>query len=255
MTISKNRIKDLRALSQRKYRLQAGLFLIEGARLVTESLSSPLIKELLLTHEFSESVSGIELAEQLPPNAALSVISNVQAEQISETRRPQGVFALLALPHDDTPSPGEIEGPILILADIADPGNLGTMLRTAGWFNLPTVLISAESADIYSPKVMRSAVGAHFKIPRLFQGDLHKLILGLKGAGVEILSAVIDGTSMHEVRVGSNQWALMVGNEAHGLSQYWCALSDRNVAIPARGSVESLNVTVATGILLQNLIG
>lgn len=254
MAIPKNRIKDLRSLSQRKYRLQAGVFLIEGVRLVAESLASPLIKELLMTNEFSASANGLELAQQLPPNIPQSIISNVQAEQISETRQPQGVFALLALPHDDIPSPGDILGPILILADIADPGNLGTMLRTAGWFNLPTVLISADSADIYSPKVMRSAMGAHFKIPRLFQGALHQLILGLKEAGVEIFGAVMDGTNMLDVRVAGNQWALLMGNEAHGLSQYWRALSDRNVTIPTRGSVESLNVTIATGIFLQNFM-
>ncbi len=255
MTISKNRVNDLRALAQRKHRQQAGLFLVEGFRLVTESLASPLIKELLITHEFSASPSGEALVGKLPPAATVSTISNVQAEQISTTRQPQGVFALLTTLHSEIPSLGKLSGPILILADIADPGNLGTILRTAGWFNLPTVLVSAASSDIYNPKVLRSAMGAHFHIPSLFQGDLHETMLALKASNIEVLAAVMDGTNMQEIRVAGDKWALLIGNEAHGLSEYWHAMADHKVTIPARGSVESLNVTVATGILLQNLMG
>ncbi len=255
MTISRNRIKELRSLAHRKHRLQAGVFLVEGIRLVTEALASPLLKEIFMTHEFSDSPDGAALGPKIPQSVIQSLVSNVQAEQISDTRQPQGLFALLSLPPNEIPSPGEILGPMLILADLSDPGNLGTILRTAGWFNIQTVLISAESADIFNPKVLRSAMGAHFHIPYLHQGDIHKTILGLKEIGVEILGAVMDGTSMHDVHLKDARWALMMGNEAHGLSEYWRAQTDRSVSIPPRGSVESLNVTVATGILLQNFLG
>ena len=171
------------------------------------------------------------------------------------THQPQGLFALLPLPHYESPPPGEILAPVLILADISDPGNMGTLLRTAGWFNMPTVLISAESADIFNPKVLRSAMGAHFHIPQIYQGDIHKSIMGLRASGVNILGTVTDGASMHEIQVNNGRWALMMGNEAHGLSEYWRAQADHYVTIPARGSVESLNVTVAAGILLQYFLG
>ena len=227
--------------------------LIEGTRLVAEALNAPgTVERLLVTDAFLATKGWSRFAgpagqQGLGPDA----ITARQAGQLSQTRTPQGIFALLDWPLQ---APGEtaVVPPVLVLDAIADPGNLGTLLRTADWFGIPSVWVSADSADITNPKVVRSAMGAHFHLPHLLQGDLTALPRQLADLGVAILGAVLDGEPATEL-APTAQWALVVGNEAHGLSPFWLERLDRKLTVSRGGSAESLNVTVAAGILLHRL--
>ncbi len=227
--------------------------LIEGARLVAEALQAPgTIERLMVTGPFLAGEEWPRLAgpagqQSLGPDA----ITAKQAEQLSQTRSPQGIFALLDWPLQ-APGKSAVAPPLLVLDAIADPGNLGALLRTADWFGLPSVYVSADSADITNPKVVRSAMGAHFHLPHLLQGDLTSLPGQLAQLGVPILGAVLDGEPAAELAPLA-EWALVLGSEAHGLSRFWLERLDRRLTVAGGGAAESLNVSVAAGILLHRL--
>lgn len=217
------------------------------------ALKSPaVVDRLLVTEQFASAPAWpiiAELAEKgdLQPEP----ITALQAEQLSDTRTPQGLFAVVAWPERHTP---DLEPPILILDAISDPGNLGALLRTAGWFGLPSVWVSDDSADMTNPKAVRGGMGAHFQLANLYQGDIEALADGLKENGITLIGAVMGGEPLPNL-TGVDSWALVMGNEARGLSPYWRTRLDRAVTIPGAGAAESLNVTVAAGIFLNHLAG
>ena len=253
MPLSRADIQSLRALAGKKDRLASGKMLIEGARLAAEALQAPgTVERLMVTNAFLAGdewsrLDGLAGQQGLVPES----ITAKQAEQLSQTRSPQGIFALLDWPLQ-APGKTAVAPPVLVLDAIADPGNLGTLLRTADWFGLPSVYVSADSADITNPKVVRSAMGAHFHLPQLLQGDLMELPRQLADRGVPILGAVLDGEPAAEL-APLTEWALVLGSEAHGLSPFWLERLDRRLTVAGGGAAESLNVTVAAGILLHRL--
>ncbi|UCD37192.1 MAG: RNA methyltransferase [Fidelibacterota bacterium] len=257
MGLSQRAIKELRGLRQKKLRQAQGRFIIEGARLVTEALQSLAdIEQVLLSPEFARSASGhdiesLALARGVNPES----VTTTQADQLADTRHPQGVFAVVKTPpldHQDDQPP---RTPILILDGIADPGNLGTLLRTADWFSVPTVWVSSSSADALNPKVVRAGMGAHFHIPILRQLDISVLADTIFDTGVVLVGAVMDGKPLDQVEVKDDRWALVIGSEAHGLSPYWKERLHEAVTIPGNGQAESLNAAVAAGIILHYFCG
>ncbi len=257
MSLTQRELKYLRSLRQKKCRLIEGRCLVEGARLVAEALQSPVaVERVLMTTSFTGSVScgtveSALSAGELEP----TVITDVQAQQLAETRHPQGIFAVVLLPSGLPPAKRLLQPPILILDDIADPGNLGTLLRTADWYGLPTVWVSRASADVYNPKVLRGGMGAHFHLPTLWQGDLTSAADELKSKDITLLGAALDGSPMEQLKPPSKNWALVIGSEARGLSACWRQRLDEVVTIPGYGQAESLNAAVAGGIILQRLLG
>ena len=229
---------------------------MEGARLTLEAVRSEHpVDALLATRAFLESERWVGLKEAATGRGlAVEQITDTQAEQLADTRNPQGVFAVCLLPdpfplENITPHP-----PILVLDGISDPGNLGTLLRTANWFGVPTVWVSADSADLYSPKVVRGGMGAHFHIAYLHQGHLNEAGARLAHAGITVWGASVDGTPLDQVGPPSERWALVLGSEARGLSRAWRTRADVLVSVSGHGSAESLNVAVAGGIILHQLV-
>ena len=257
MPLTHRALKDLRALRLKKHRHAQGQALVEGARLVGAALGSDAeVAQLFWTEAFAASPAALPLKSALqrrglPPTD----LTGTQAEQLAETRHPQGVFAVVAQPRVAPDAQRLLQPPILILDAIADPGNLGTLLRTADWFGLPTVWVSAESADVTSPKVLRAGAGAHFHLPTLWQGALPSLADRLAAGNTTLIGAVLDGAPLTAAALPGNDWALVVGSEAHGLSPFWRQRLDRALTIPGVGRAESLNAAVATGILLHYLRG
>ena len=256
MPLPRRSIHDLRALRQKKHRRLQGRFLVEGARLVSEALGSAAdVEQVLYSSFFAESNAWPEIAQTIENRRlAAQDISVTQAEQLSDTQHPQGIFAVIRLPSmTDSPENRDLQPPVLILDDIADPGNLGTLLRTADWFAVPTVWTSQRSADLFNPKVVRSGMGAHFHIPALFQSDPDEVAERIVKTNFPLLGAVIDGQPMTEIRHLDQNWALVIGSEAHGLSSFWLDQLDHRITIPGRGAAESLNAAVAAGIILHYL--
>ncbi|MCK4577650.1 MAG: RNA methyltransferase [Candidatus Marinimicrobia bacterium] len=247
-------LKYLRSLSVKKYRRLHGRFLVEGSRLVEEALqAADRVEELLCTEKYKRS-KHFEKLNSLAVKGAIPVrdIRQVQAGQISATRHTQGVFAVCRLPAAGIGEQAS-KPPVLVLDSIADPGNLGTLLRTADWFGVPTVLVVDTSADIYSPKVVRGAMGAHFHFKELQQLPVDLIIGKLRQADIPIIGAMLDGEPIGKLPSVGNKWALVVGNEAQGIGPAMEPVLDIRVTIQGRGQAESLNVAVAAGILLQAL--
>ena len=252
---SAKELKDLRLLRHKKYRQAQRRYLIEGPRLIVDALASGApVSQIFYTADFTESDFWHEISSAVSaPGITVVEITPSQAGLLRTTRHTQGVFAVLPMPEPTEDPKRLLEAPILVLDDISDPGNLGTLLRIADWFGMPTVWISAASADLFNPKVVRSAMGAHFHIKNIYKGELEPLSRLLTANGIFCLGAAIHGEQLGSITPVDDKWALVLGNEARGLSKQWQKRLDKQVGIPGIGSAESLNVSVAAGIILYQL--
>ena len=211
--ITKNQIKFLRSLSQKKYRIQSQKFLVEGKRIVKELIqSSALIDQIYVSEDFIVKNADFILFDS---NITYEIIPNDVISKIKTTDSSQEVFAISFI---NNSLDIQIQTPILVLDDISDPGNLGTLLRSASWYGINNVLVSSKSVDIYNPKVVRSAMGAHFHITNLHQLSEEKIRSILNDESINIIAATLNGSS-HKNFDPSNNWALILGNEAHGVTE------------------------------------
>lgn len=219
---------------------------MEGFHLVEEALRQDgLVLELLVSN-------GVSVPEEwLKGDYDVFEISTEISHLISETMTEQGVFAVVATSEPDMML---LYGKKLLLVDaVQDPGNVGTLIRTADAAGYDCVVLGKGSADLYNPKVIRSTQGSHFHIP-VIQANLFDWIANLEEEGVPVIGAVLDdqAKSLNDM-TKRDTLALMVGNEGNGIS---LELQDRlseKVYIPIYGDSESLNVAVAAGILLYGL--
>lgn len=226
---------------------------MEGFRLVTEALnSSERVIQILATRENMKSQRWTDLNPLIERNIVNMVaITAVQADQLSETRSPQGIFALMPLPGYDEIPP--LKGPLLILDNLSDPGNVGTIIRTAAWFGIEAILASSETVDFYNSKVLRSAMGGHLRIGRLWQGEPEQIHQAVKEANLLLVGATMAGEPIGGQRVDAQNWAVVLGSEAHGLTRFWSERLVKAISIRGAGGAESLNVAVAAGIIMEYL--
>jgi len=243
-----------RDLQRRKARERQSLFVAEGIRTVEELLRSPLlIRGALATQQLGESSRGAALLEQLHQRGILT--EEVDAEEFSsaaETESPQGILAVGVVPKytlDDLSPTSSLR--LLVLDAIQDPGNAGTILRTAAALGATATFSLPGTVDLWNAKVVRSGMGAHFHHLCL-SGTWDDLESFRRAHAVTVWSADASGESI-DTLVPPSRLALVVGNEGGGLSSLSRTRSDRLVALPIAASTDSLNVAVAAGILLYEL--
>ena len=167
---------------------------------------------------------------------------------VSDSINNQGIIAVINIPKNNE---DYLSNHQLILDSISDPGNLGNLIRTADWFGLKNIYLSENSIDPYNPKVIRSSMGAHFYI-NIIQINIIKHIEILKKNNFVIIGADIMGENLYDWNI-PKKWAIVLGNEAHGISKSLRSLITTTVTIPGVKGMESLNVSVAGGILLHLL--
>ena len=244
---SNPKVKMLRSLHRRRSRYRERLFLIEGVRLVEEALRSglPLTSALYLPARLEQSPRGaVLLAALSAQETAFSTTAEILG-YVSDTVVDQGVVA--ALPFVKLPArPGDLQ---LVLDRVRDPGNCGTILRTAEAAGVSRVCIAPGTVDPFAPKVVRAGMGAHFHLPLRLCGRWQDVAASLNGIPQIILAEAGPGRPYDEVD-WSFPTALIVGGEATGAGPGARELATEIVAIPMAGRAESLNVAVATGILL-----
>ncbi len=235
-------------VKERSYRLECGEFPVEGARLCFEALNSGLeITAFLVTEgakeKYSEIVSAI--SEEFTPD----IINDDISAYISDTKSPQGVF-IIAKMLDKPFEMGKIEkgGKYIILDGLQDTGNVGTIIRTCDALGIDGVVLSEDCADIYSPKIVRSAMGSLFRLPVMI-AKLTELIPLMKSKGFDIYAAVLDETakSINET-VFSDKCAVIIGNEGNGVSAEVIKAAEKKLYIPINNA-ESLNAAVAASII------
>lgn len=239
-------IQMLRSLRDAKGRASADCFLAEGRSLCCEALRDAFVVTLLVDAEKTEAFSDLITKAQ----DVVTVPAHVLA-YVCETKTPQGIVASVRIP---APSVVEgLQGNILVLDGVQDPGNVGTMIRTAEAAGFGGVLMSPACADVFAPKTVRASMGSVLRIPR-YRGDLPVAMQKLKQMGYRLISSELGGTLyQHMANTIENPFALIIGSEGKGVSAAISSLADVCVALPMRGCVESLNAAVAAGILMYRL--
>lgn len=235
-------IKQTKKLHQKKYRQQS--YLIEGWHLLEEAQAYHAEMERVFVTE--------EDAHRLDDAVSVQLVSPEVLAELSDSVHPQGVVAQIRLPRQELPE--QLTGKYLVLEDVQDPGNVGTMIRTADAAGYDGVFISEKSADIYNMKVLRSMQGSHFHLP-VYRMKMDELIERLKTSQVEILATTLSPDSVdYKTVIPPDSFALVMGNEGQGISDFMANAADRLVHISMPGKAESLNVGVAAGILLFSFI-
>ncbi len=246
---SNSRIKNIMNLkNSARARRQQDCFLVEGPRMFFEVPKERLL-EVYVTEGF-EKKYGDRLA-----GCRYELISDAVCRHLSDTRTPQGVTALVK--KQETPLEEILardENPCLfLLENLQDPGNMGTILRTSEGAGVSGIIMNRESVDPYNPKVIRSTMGAIFRMPFVIVDDLEDVLCRLKEAGVRTFAAHLDGEDFYrqDYRGGC---AFFIGNEGNGLSENLAARADGRIRIPMKGQVESLNAAVAATVLMYETL-
>lgn len=228
------KIKDLKKLHIHKYREQKKMFLVEGEHLVLEAFQTGYLKELLLEEntEFSLPVET-------------NYVTKSVLKELSHLDTPSSMIGVCMMKEPTN----EIGNHILVLDRIQDPGNMGTIIRSAVAFDVDTILVSEDSVDIYNSKVIRATQGLLFHIP-IRVCHLKDQLLELKAKGYPIYVTKVDGGEDVRNITDQNQYVLVMGNEGSGVSQEIMEVATNYLYIPMNQKCESLNVGVATSILL-----
>ena len=229
-----------RSLKDAKGRRETGCFLVEGAKAVEEALTSGFACEALLVQ------SGVDVP--FPADVRVTEVSDRVMEAVCDTRTPQGVAAVMRIRHE------AVTGCRLIALDgVQDPGNVGTILRTADAAGLDGALLSRACADPYSPKVLRATMGSIFHLPLTVTDDLPGELAARRDAGMDILSSQLDGSPFRAYAPNPQGYVLVIGSEGNGVTDAVRALATHRLRLPMRGRAESLNAAVAAGIMMYQL--
>ena len=242
--LSKGRIKELTSLHQKKYRSARNMFLAEGDKLVKEALRS----EAQVLEVFAvESWDGATDVDEL--GIPLHLVTERELGQICELKNPNAAVALVAMPEKKEAS-FSIKGNWNLYMDrVRDPGNLGTVLRIADWFGMDRIICSPDSVEGYNQKVIQASMGAIFRIP-IIEMEAQDLADRCKAEGVPYYAAVMGAQEINKMKPGP-EGLIMMGNEAQGLENRLIQEADKCISIAGKGAAESLNVAVATGILMH----
>ena len=231
-----------KSLKEKKGREANHAFLVEGSKMVREALSSSFCVEAVLLRE---DLAG---SFDLPAHIPSFLLPGYVFHTISDTKTPQGVAAVLSL--ETKPA----SGPRLLALDgVQDPGNVGTIIRTADAAGFDGILFSRECADLFSPKVLRATMGSIFRLGFSFPSSLPEVLEEMKKKGFSVLSSQLDGEPFYERTNVAPSFVLVIGNEGSGVSDTVKAVSTHHLRLPMRGGAESLNAAIAAGIMMYDL--
>lgn len=242
-------VKAAAELKQKKYRQQQGLFLAEGLRTVEEAVRYGAVQSIFYTAIEDDRTRAV-LEEAAAKQIKLVCVSDKVLKKIADTETPQGIIAVCEKRSkrlDDFLASGKM---LLVLDRVTDPGNIGTMLRTADAAGVGGLLLLQGCADIYAPKTVRASMGSLFHLPVLSGLSEELLVQAARKAGYELLVTCLDGADNLYKADLQGRLAFVMGNEANGVSDALLAAADKRVFIPMQGRAESLNVAMAAGIVM-----
>ena len=244
------KLKLIRALQGRaKERREAGAFLAEGIRLVEEAVNANWPLRFILFDETLNDRGMLQVEGLRLRGVDVEEISTSLMKSLSETESPQGILAVLELTNLPLP---KLPTFILIPDQIRDPGNLGTLLRTAAAAGVQAVLLPPETTDAFAPKVVRSGMGAHFRLP-IHSRTWDEIAQVVRLAGLKVLLAEMDGESCWVTDL-RQPLALVIGGEADGASEQARMVANGKISIPMPGQAESLNAGVAGSVLMFEVV-
>jgi TrmH family RNA methyltransferase len=245
LSISASTIKHIRALQQKKFRKENGLFVVEGVKTVQELVSSSFEIDSIYCTETLGFLDNIE-------SELVHIVKKKELERISSLRNPNKILAVAKIP--EAKSIDWNAALILVLDGINDPGNVGTIIRTAKWFGVETIICSVDCADAYDGKVVQSTMGALFHV-HIHYRNLAEVTEECQKNDFNVIGAAMNGDSIYKHPKSGNN-VLVIGSESHGISDAVLEKCNGLVSIPnneTEQKVESLNAGIATSILLSEL--
>ena len=238
--ISKNQIKYVKSLQLKKFRNKHNCFVVETKKNVLEILNSHLHIKMIFALETwvgeNKVSSEIEVIE----------VNRKEMSRISSLKNPSEVLAVVFIPKQKISN--EFKGVNIVIDEIKDPGNLGTIIRICDWFAVKNIYLSEKSVDLYNPKVIQSTMGSISRV-NLIYTDLNSLILNLP-KDIKVYAAVIDGKNINTIEVPNNCF-IVFGNESKGISDDLLNIIGNKITINRVGKAESLNVAISTSIILN----
>ena len=243
--ISKNQLKLIHSLDQKKQRKKSGLFLVQGEKNVAELFESDFeIVNLFATTDYINKQASLLSAKQL---VGLTIDSTAEELQKAGTLKTNNsVIAIVKCKTFEVPEITHNEL-ILVLDQVGDPGNLGTIIRVADWYGIKKIVCSTDCADLYNPKVIAATMGSFARV-QVSHTDLTEY---LASQNTPIYGAFLEGENIHKSKLSSSAFIVM-GSESHGISEAVGKFVTHKITIPNFGQAESLNVAMATGIILDN---
>lgn len=244
---SNKRIKWLVSLSEKaKERKKEQVFLVEGSKMFEEA-DEKYIREVYVSESYIEK-NGI--SEKLK-KTGYEIVGDEVFKKISDTRSPQGILCVMKQYQYTLEDVLTKENPTLVLLeDIQDPGNLGTILRTGEGAGIDGVIMTKDTVDIYNPKTIRATMGSIYRMPFIYVDSLKETIEKLQDKGIVVYAAHLKGKAYYDSFDFKKGCAFLIGNEGNGLKKETADLADFYLKIPMEGQVESLNAAIATTLLM-----
>ncbi|MCI8636939.1 MAG: RNA methyltransferase [Clostridia bacterium] len=246
-------IKHIKKLKDKKYRDMANEYLIEGIKLVEEAIQEKApIKQIILCDDCEKNAAiSKDLMYAIAKHECVYVTENI-LKYLSEVQSPQGILAVIEKNNNDMQI-DYTQDVIVALDDVQDPGNLGTILRTVDSVGLTQILLSKGTADAFNPKVVRSTMGAIFRVKIIECEDLKQTLKEIKKHKFKIVvSSLQTENTIYDIKYQKK--VIVIGNEANGVEPTIRQMSDEAIKIPMLGKTESLNASVATGIILYEYV-
>ena len=246
-------VKNIKKLKDKKYRDLENVYIVEGIKMVKEAiLENASIRQIIICDDCEKSdLISKEMMYEIAKYDCIYVTNKI-FKYITEVQTPQGVMAIIEKNNKDK----EInynEDIIVVLDDIQDPGNLGTILRTVDSIGLSQILVSKGTADAYNPKVVRSTMGAIYRVKVIECDNLKETLKEIKKNKFKILvTSLDDSKSVYDIKYYKK--VIIIGNEANGVEEEIVKLADEKIKIPMLGKTESLNASVATGVVLYEYV-
>ena len=251
-----NFFKSIKKLKEKRVRQKEGKFILEGFRLIEEATKANMEIEYIILSKGSEEKLQNSILKELIDDGKIYIFSSSLFSQISSTEHPQGVIAIVK----NKKMIIDLEGQFFLICDkVQDPGNLGTIIRTGHAAGVDGIILTKGTVDIYNDKTIRSTMGSIFYVPIFYDNEDFSIIKKLKDSGVSLVTTSLEKSKDFFEEDLKGKIMLAVGNEGNGISNELFELANKKVKIPMPGGAESLNVAVATSIILfekvrQNLI-
>lgn len=244
--LPKSQLQFVKSLQQKKYRKEANLFIVEGLKSITEFLYSNYVIHQIFYISNIESKIGI-----FPKNSKLICVSEKELRQMSGLTTPQGIIALVEIPANVSLHTTTFKNQFtLVLDHLQDPGNLGTIIRTADWFGIKHIICSPNTVDSYNPKVVQATMGSLARV-QISYTDLTRLFQAVE---LPVFAAQLDGQSIYKANFGHEGFVLL-GNEGNGINPSLNKAGVQAITIPRLGHAESLNVAISAAIFCSEIKG
>ncbi|WP_102411741.1 TrmH family RNA methyltransferase [Beduinella massiliensis] len=243
------KIRALKALSQKKGREEAGCFLVESVKMVREAADSMQVLTVLVDASHVDALMPLLDKLEGMGTQVLRAPEHV-LKSVSDAKTPQGILASVRMPK----APQRLAGTRLVALDgVQDPGNVGTILRTADAAGFDGALLGDGCADVFGPKALRATMGSIFRVPVLRVPELPASLTAYREAGYSVVTSELDGSPFYQRKDVGERFVLVIGSEARGVSDAVSRVATHRLKLPMRGGAESLNAAVAAGIMLYEL--